>query len=87
MEKPPTWMLVTMAVMAALGVLVFFQTRDPMAVILFILLPAMALTGVHVLNATLEALRGRGGVRVKCRACQALNLEDAKFCSQCGQAM
>ena len=39
-----------------------------------------------------EAFRGEGGqpaqaVKVRCAHCRALNDEDARFCSQCGQAL
>lgn len=86
MERLPTWAWVTMAVLVALGVLFFFQTRDPMIMIFFIVFPAMILGVVLVLDFLARALRGGvGGVRVKCRECAALNLEDARFCSACGK--
>ncbi|HSK68707.1 MAG TPA: zinc ribbon domain-containing protein [Candidatus Limnocylindria bacterium] len=44
----------------------------------------------------MDSFRGQGGagekpgeqrVMVRCRSCRALNAEDAKFCSQCGQPL
>lgn len=34
-----------------------------------------------------EALKARDIIKVRCPACQALNEEQARFCSQCGQAL
>lgn len=68
----------------ALAVLLFFQLKDPMLLI-FGLMPGAILIGIVVLVSVLRA--GLGGVRVKCRECGALNLEDAKFCAQCGKTL
>lgn len=55
------------------------------------MLLVFAAIAIGILNVAM----GRGGsrtgattqVRVKCRSCGALNLEDAKFCSQCGRSI
>lgn len=76
------WMLT--GGIALFAVLFFFQTRDPMILI-------FGLVAIGILWAVMMSV-GRGGagapdVRVRCPACRALNLEDAKFCSQCGRAL
>ena len=68
---------------AVLGILLFFQTRDPMILI-------FAVIAAGILNLVLGVGAFRAGatqVRVKCRSCGALNLDDAKYCSQCGRSM
>lgn len=84
MGRFPPWAIVVSSILVALGLLFFVQTRDPMLLIMPIFWAGLLLFGV----AALKALRGGlGGVRVKCRECGALNLEDAKFCSACGKSM
>jgi hypothetical protein len=44
---------------------------------------------MHTVRETLGSLAGQGGaappeVKVRCRGCQALNDEDARYCGQCG---
>lgn len=53
---------------------------------LFVLGGALA-AGVVFAGSRLLLPREESGVRVRCRECQALNAEDAKFCSQCGRAV
>ena len=73
------------------GLLFFFQTKDPM-----ILLMALLATGaLYVVLLVLRLLAGGAGgpggaapqVRVRCRDCRALNLEDARYCGQCGRPL
>jgi hypothetical protein len=76
--------IVDWALMLAIGlfaVLFFFQTRDPMILIFGII-------AASVYHFVRRGSRAQGTeIRVKCIACGGLNLEDAKFCSQCGRAM
>lgn len=80
----PVWAWVVSGAFLALSILFFFQYKDPMMLIFGLIVPAMLLFGLLVLG----LLRGGiGGVRVRCRECSALNLEDARFCAQCGRPM
>jgi len=89
MDRIPPWAWLTAGVLVVLGVLLFFQTRDPMILIFGVmgagtLLVVLAVIGL--LRTGVDAI-SRPGIRVKCGSCGALNLEDAKFCSQCARSI
>lgn len=72
------------AAVLLLGVVFFFRYKDPM-ILVFALLAAVAAAAVAFVAGS---LRGAvGGARVRCGACERLNVEDARFCVDCGRPM
>lgn len=84
MDKRVVSLILTVAI-AGFSILFFFQTKDPMILIFGIVAAGLVLGVLIVARLLRSGLFG--GVRVRCRECSALNLEDAKFCSQCAQAI
>ena len=84
MDRSSHWTWIVAGLLFALSVAFFFRYKDPM------ILAFGVIAGGLVLWAR-TAMGGWGGgaadirVRLKCRECQAHNLEDAKYCSQCGR--
>lgn len=85
MDESRQWLTRGLVVSVALfSLLFFFQTKDPMILVFGVIAAVI-----------LWSLLARGGrwvetptqIRVRCTACRALNLEDAKFCSSCGRAL
>ena len=82
----PPGALIASGILVALGAVFFFQYKDPM-ILFMALFVALAIVGIAALVGASRSGTFAGNVRVKCRECGALNLEDAKFCSQCGKAV
>lgn len=81
MDRIPTWAWAVTIALGAFGILFFFQTKDPMILILSVIAAGVILAVVTLI----PRLSGGAMVRIKCRACAGLNVEDAKFCAHCGQ--
>ena len=86
MTKMPAWSWIVAGVLLALSVALFFQYKDPMLLIFGLILSG-SLLGVLALKRLATGATSGVTVRIRCRECGALNLEDAKFCSQCGKAI
>ncbi|HEX2022437.1 MAG TPA: zinc ribbon domain-containing protein [Candidatus Thermoplasmatota archaeon] len=93
-ERGPTlrWVGLVAALLVALGAgFLFLQTKDPM--LLFFgataaLLVIVATFFGHWYPGAWYPVPPPGAlVRVRCPSCRALNLEDAKYCGQCGKPM
>lgn len=63
----------------------FFQTGDPM-ILIFGLVAVATLATIGFASRIVSRTRG-SDIRLKCGACSALNMESAKFCSQCGRSL
>ena len=83
----PVWAWILAALILAGGVLLFFQWKDPMLLVF-----ALALAGMLIAAFVVAALLRHDGdaasaPALRCLACGARNVQDAKFCSQCGKTM
>lgn len=81
-SRDPPYDLFLGGSLAAFGFFTFLESGN------FLFLLGGLLAGGAVVFVSRVLLGGGvGRVRVRCKGCQALNGEDAKFCAQCGHAM
>lgn len=86
------WAMLGVALgVAALAVLMFSRTGDPMLLVfggLAATLAALAMVPRGWYPHSWHPGPPPGAVvRVRCASCRALNLEEARFCGQCGKPM
>lgn len=76
-------------VVIALGAVVSFWARQRMMKQMTAGMPGMGAGGMPDMSAMVAGMGGmqREVVKVRCRSCKSLELEDAAFCSKCGKAM
>lgn len=72
---------VALFVIVATAVVSFYLTRDPLVLVFGFIAAAFVEVAMRVIGAG----AGMTTTRVKCLACSALNLEDARYCSACGK--
>lgn len=85
MSDTRRWMAIALIVGIGLfSILFFFQTMDPM-ILVFGAIAAVMLYLMMVRGSRWLEMPQQHQVRVRCPSCRALNLEDAKFCAQCGR--
>lgn len=76
-SRAPMVLLILALVAVLVGTLLFFQMRDPMVLILGVMIGGACALASAFLRANAQ--------RIVCKECGAANLPHAKFCSQCGK--